>query len=163
MKYNLTITKFFYSIFIVLCLFITSYQDNKLFFTSPNSLTLLDNSIAIVADNGIHFYNKDLTIDSNNIPLEVTVNDLNKIAMAQFPEIYGSYILILVKDNLYIFDQNKGLIKNSNIASIINGTHYDIIPYKKDNNILHFIISYVETNKIVLSIFSFNLNNIYSE
>ena len=93
---------FYRNIFLFLSLFILNNQEN-LPFRYPVSLTLLDQSIALVGSDGIHFYDKELTIDSNNISFTVQYEDIDKIALAQFSESDGGYILILVKNFIYIF------------------------------------------------------------
>ena len=88
----------------------------------PNSLQLLDLSNLIVASDGIHFYNQDLTVEytekRNNFTLEES--NLPKVAMAQFSNDHGGYIIILVNDVIYLYASNKDFIKSQNISEIIN-------------------------------------------
>ena len=131
----------------------------------PLSFTLLDKSNLLICNNGIHFFNEDFTIEDLDKKKEITIEyiDLDKITMTQFSSEDGGYILVTVQNILYIFDNNKELIKNYNLTEEITADQYQIIPYKNDNNILNFIISYIESLKIVLSIFQFDLNNLDSD
>ena len=131
----------------------------------PRSLTLLDNSIALVANDGIHFYNEQFSSEDTlkYIPLSISQENIKKIEMNQFSEDDEGYILILALNTLYLFNNKKILIKFFDISNYINGNFYRITPYKKDNeNYLHFIISFANLGKINLSIFKLNLNNLES-
>ena len=81
--------------------------------------------------------------------------------MAQFSTEDFEYIIILVKDIIYIFDKYKALIISQDISSLINGNHYPINPYKNNNNNLIFFISYIEqySNIITIANCSLDLSN----
>ena len=83
--------------------------------------------------------------------------------MAQFSLDDGGYLLVAIQNILYIFDNNKELKKNYNLTEEINADQYQIIPYKNDNNILNFFISYIYSLQLILSIFQFDLNNLESD
>ena len=72
----------------------------------PRSLTLLDNSIALVANDGIHFYDEQFANEytSKKISLSISEENIKKIAMAQFSAGDGGYILILALNTLYLFN-----------------------------------------------------------
>ena len=64
--------------------------------------------------------------------------------MEQFSQNDGGYILVLVLNTLYIFENSKIFMKSFDISDKINvDNNYNyIIPYKKDDsNYLHFVIS----------------------
>ena len=147
---------------IITSLIIFTYQIRTISVVFPTSLTLLDNSNVLVANDGIHFFNEDFTQEDSSKRVELTIDkdDLEKITMSQFSSENDGYILILVQNILYIFDINKNLKKYFNITEDINANHYCIIPYKKDsNNNLNFIISYKDSLQIVLAIIQFNLSD----
>ena len=133
----------------------------------PNSLQLLDLSNLIVASDGIHFYNQDLTVEytekRNNFTLEES--NLPKVAMAQFSNDHGGYIIILVNDVIYLYASNKDFIKSQNISEIINAEYYSLIPYKKDNNNLIFYISCFmqDSSTINIAKFNYDLSNYGSD
>ena len=114
----------------------------------PTFLTLLNQNIAMAADDGIYFFNAGLTEDTTK---KITFNDGQKInnedeyaktTMVQFSEKDGGYIMILVKDILYIFDADGNKITSFDFSSSINAKHYCLIPYKKNNNYLHYVLTY---------------------
>ena len=151
-------------IFGLLIIFNLSYQSNSISLKFPKSLTLLDYSFAVVAQDGIHFYDTlfESEIPNKNISFTLSsASDLDKVSMAQFSNEYGGYILIIVINQLYIFDNDKNNIGIKSLDGIISGSHYCIIPYKKYDNILKFIISFAETNlkNIVLANSTFNILN----
>ena len=82
----------------------------------PNSLQLLDLSNLIVASDGIHFYNQDLTVEYTEKRKVFTLEEsnLSKVAMAQFSDGHGGYIIILVNDVIYLYKSNKDFMKSQN-------------------------------------------------
>ena len=131
----------------LISVFNLSNQIKNITLNYPLSLSLLDYSNAVVAQDGIHFYDNSFEIENigKNIAFRIdNNNELETVAMAQFSQENGGYIIILVKNIIYIFDSNKNLLKNETLNGIINGKHYCIIPYKKNNNNLNFIISYAD-------------------
>ena len=133
----------------------------------PNSFTLSDNSIVLITNDGIHFYDESLTSENEgkSISFELSNNDLSTIAMAQFPNDEGKYILILVKYNLYIFNEEKTNIKSENISSLLNTeneANYCIMPYKKESNYLNFFISYKVLYQNLIKIVNIQFNLIDS-
>ena len=156
----------FIIIILISLIFFCKNEIRKVNMIYPLSLTLLDKTNLLICNNGIHFYNEDFTIEDSEKKQEITIEyqDLDKIEMTQFSSDDGGYILVTVQNILYIFDNNKKLKKNYNLTEEINSDQYQLIPYKKDNNnILYFIISYIESLQIVLSIFQFDLNNLDSD
>ena len=126
----------------------------------PNSLTLLDYSNVVVASDGIHFFGSAFENEevSKSILLTITKADLTQLCMAQFSSEYEGYILIYIQNNIYIFNSNKILLKSHNFIDSINGAHYCITPYKKENNNLIFIFSYAESLSIILAKCIYNLS-----
>ena len=159
---------FLFIIYIIISLFIWSKQDpieyNMEF---PVVLTLLNNRNAIVSKNGIQFYNQNLTMDNyKNYTFETPLQQENieTISMAQFEKINGEYILILVKNIIYIFSNDEILLKNIDLSSKINGDHYCLIPYKKyGNEYLDYFILFVKDIYINIKHFKFDLNNLNNE
>ena len=165
-KFLYNYNNYFFNIIILISLIIFCKNEiRKVNFIYPLSFTLLDNSNVLICNNGIHFYNEDFSVEDSDKKQEISIElaDLDKITMTQFSSEDGGYILITVKNILYIFDNNKELKKNYNLTEEINTDQYQIIPYKKDNNILYFIIPYIESLQLVLSIFQYDLNNLDSD
>ena len=124
----------------------------------PNSLQLLDLSNLIVASDGIHFYNQDLTVEYTEKRKVFTLaeSNLSKVAMAQFSDGHGGYIIILVNDVIYLYKSNKDFMKSQNFSEIINSEYYSLIPYKKDNSNLIFYISCFLQGNSTINIVKFN-------
>ena len=145
------LNNYYISLFILtlISVFNLSNQVKTINLNYPLSLSLLDNSNAVVAEDGIHFYDNKFEEEYIDKKISFTIdnkNDLETVAMAQFPQEDGGYILILFKNIIYIFDNNKNYLKNENLEGTLNGKHYCIIPYKKTNTNLIFIISYADLN-----------------
>ena len=125
---------FLFIIYIIISLFIWSKQDPiKYNLEFPVVLTLLNNRNGIVSKSGIHFYDQYLTTEQyKNYTFETPLQQENieTISMAQFEKINGEYILILVKNIIYIFSNDEILLKNIDLSSKINGDHYCLIPSK---------------------------------
>ena len=81
--------------------------------------------------------------------------------MEQFSEENDGYILILINNKIYIFDSEGINIYSESLSDYINGDYYCLIPYKKENNYLHYIISYISknSNELILYHFIFDLNS----
>ena len=161
---NSTLFSFILSYFFILLLIETN-EETQISFAFPTSFELINNDIVIVAKDGIHFYNQNLVeYEGKKIELSLLnrAGDIEKVSIAQFTEENGGYILILVTDILYIFDQGGTEYNVFNLTEEINGAHYGLTPYKKDGNKLIFIISYIDkdSSRIVIDKFEYNLETI---
>ena len=129
----------------------------------PNSLQLLDLSNLIVASDGIHFYNQNLTVEyiEKRKAFTLEESNLSKVTMAQFSDRHGGYIIILVNDVIYLYKSNKDFMKSQNFSEIINSEYYNLIPYKKDNsNLIFYICCFLEYNSIINIVkFNYDLSN----
>ena len=152
-------------IFLLSLFILTKNEIRYLNFGYPSLLTLHDQSKVIVGSNGIHFY--DPNLDAEDKTKNITFkNQLNyrpyndKTVLTQFSSEDEGYILILVMDILYIFESNGTIIENITLTNTISANHYYINPYKVEDNNLHFIISYRESEKtFALNYFIFNKEN----
>ena len=157
---NNYIPSFFIFIFIILIDF--SNHENTIPITIPNSLVLLDSTQVVVAKDGIHFFDNNMAeeyIEKYVNYSLINTNDLESLYMTQFKNEDDGYIIILIKNIIYIFDSNKDLLKSEDLNEKINGLHYCIIPYKKQiNNKLNFFISYAEGCNIILINCTFDLS-----
>ena len=97
------------------------------------------------------------------VPLNIPDNDLDsfKTAMAQFSADDNGYILILAMNIIYFFRSDGTSIISKNLSNIIDGSYYCITPYKKENNYLHYIISYTNNSDftMILNDFKFDINS----
>ena len=150
------------TIFFLLSLFMLTKNERYLNLVYPSVLTLLDQSKVIVASDGIHFYDSNFEVE--NMTKKITFeNSLNhrsyneKTELTQFSSQDGGYILILVMDFLYIFENTGILIENITLTNIISSYNYYINTYKVENDNLHFIISYRGSiSTFILHYFIFN-------
>ena len=113
----------------------------------PSTLTLLNQDLIMVTNDGIHYYSPKMIEDvSKKIIFEnpIVSQDENKMtSMAQFSEDDGGYIMILVKNRIYFLEYNGTKIYDLDLNnSTDSSSHYCIIPYKKEGNILNYFISY---------------------
>ena len=127
----------------------------------PSTLTLLSGNILLLSSDGIHFYSSDLLIEdtSKKIIFEKSISktEIEKIAMAQFSSKDKGYIMVLVNDIIYFFEPDGIKIAYKNLSNLINANHYSLVPFKNENNNLYFIISYLESNNLILKQFKFNI------
>ena len=128
----------------------------------PTLLTLENNELILVNENGIHFFDSKLENEYDKAILfdsDLTDGENKKTTMAQFTHENGGYILIIAKDILYILKEDGSLIHSLPITDYFTSTNYYIIPYKNEEDHLHYIISYKEGATIKLNYFKFNLNS----
>ena len=149
--------------FINICIIITSFIKTKQSFDEYiSSLKLINEEYSIVAKDGIHFYDKSLI---ENIEKKVKLNlelfneDIGQVKMIQFSYEHGGYILIVINESLYLFNKsgNKLISLENEYLHKIKTFNYSLIPNKKQNNYLSFVIVYIESNSIIINNCNFNL------
>ena len=149
-------------LFIIIFLIKKSKLIANLTFDLPSSFTLLDNSILFVAQDGIHIFDEELNEEFTNKAVNFTVEltDMTSLLIAQFQNENFPYILLYIKKTIYIFNSEKTLLKSQVIADqIINDNYMNLVPYKKDNNLLYFLMLYYNYNYIILLTYSLDLTN----
>ena len=130
-----------------------------------STFILLDNTIVDVAQNGIHFFDKQFQNEETTHFIQFSENlnlysgDITKISVSQFSQKYEEYILILCKRILYIFDNKHNLKININLYDSLPDTDIKIIAYKKENDYLHYLITYISNFIYKIIHFKYNLNN----
>ena len=149
-------------VILLLSIIINVYNHNL------NIFTLSNDKIAMITKDGISFYTDKMIeevniniIFENQIPSDI---EQEKITLAQFSEKDEEYIMILILNKIYFFEKDGSKINSIDITSsspIYFSPKYTLIPYKKQNNFLHYIIIHVsENNKnIVLNHFKFDINS----
>ena len=143
--------KFMY-IFISLLIILTKNEEEKLEY--PSILTLISQKNVLVTSNGIHFYDSNLEIEEKDklIPLDIPGLDNFKTALTQFSENDGGYILVLAMEIIYFFKADGTIFSTKNLTNLIDSNYYCITPYKKENNNLYYIISYITRQDISISL-----------
>ena len=164
----INISKLFIYIFLFQIKFIKSEGEEESIIISsvsyPTAYTLSNQNIVMVTSDGIHFYNTDLIEDNDKKILfekEITLqSEFEKTTIAQFSEEDGGYIMIIVNDTLYFFQENGTPIKSLDLSISISSLHYCLIPYKKEADFLYYIISYpIDIKSFNLTYFKFDLNS----
>ena len=102
----------------------------------PSVLSLLNKGIVVVQTDGIHFYDSNkVEEESKQIKFErpiTTDKENEKISMSQFPEKEGGFILILVKEKLYLIQSSGYILKEENLPEMTSLENIKIIPYKEE-------------------------------
>ena len=131
----INISKLFIYIFLFQIKFIKSEGEEESIIISsvsyPTAYTLSNQNIVMVISDGIHFYNTDLIEDNDKKILfekEITLqSEFEKTTIAQFSEEDGGYIMIIVNDTLYFFQENGTPIKSLDLSNSISSIHYCLI------------------------------------
>ena len=160
---------FIYILLIKLKLIKSEVQEESKSISSvlyPTAYTLYNQNILIISSDGIHFYNSDLIEDEDKkilIEKEILLqSEFEKTTIAQFSEEDGEYIVIIINDTLYFFKENGTPITSIDLSNSINSIYYCLIPYKKENNFLYYIISYpIGIKSFNLTYFKFDLSIFY--
>ena len=133
--------------------------NNVLF---PTTLTLLNQNIMSVESNGIHLFSPELVEDTTKT-IFFTKNITEetegvKVEMVQFPEKDNGYVMVLVSENIYFFESDGTIINKADLKDIIDDDKYCLIPYKKEGNILYYLIAYNDGGVVIIKLFTFNID-----
>ena len=140
-------------LFVLLSIFIL--VKSKISLVYPHGVNLNSGAILIIHKFGITIYNSDITSIIKEIEifkedeLIEEEGDLSKITL----EIFNGYIFSIIKDKIYIFnEQNGDLMYNS--SKIINQTkdaeYYTLTPVNITNITKYsYIIGYADTNNLL--------------
>ena len=127
----------------------------------PVSLRLSNDNIFIITTKSITLYSPDFLTKKTiiNFPDIILTSEIEQTSIAQFTN-DDNYIISLIKNKLYVFDQNANYINNFDLSYYLNGKYYSLIPYKYENFYHYYLISFINTNDPKLSIlyFKFHLN-----
>ncbi len=147
----------FYSI-IILSLFIYINNENEKIFT------LFNEKLILVANDGIHFFTSKMEEEEEKKIIfdNLVSSEINneKIEIVQFSEKDQSFIMILLFNIIYFFNNDGILINYVYLSNSENNFNYTLFPYKKEKNYLHYIIIYQSNNKTKFNInhFKFDIN-----
>ena len=78
--------------------------------------------------------------------------------MVQFPEKDNGYVMVLVSENIYFFESDGTIINKADLKDIIDDDKYCLIPYKKEGNILYYLIAYNDGGVLIIKLFTFNID-----
>ena len=133
--------------------------------TYPYTLRLLNGNILLVINKGIYFLDSNLEVDSSKTITFGTViqseSDFNKISFAQFSAADGAYIMVLIINQIYFFSEDGELIGDKkDLSQYLNSDVYSLVPYKRESNYLHYLISFKNSNnKFDIYQFKFDINS----
>ena len=121
-------------LFLLINLSFSENQDNSMDKSQilyPSVLSLLNKGIVVVQTDGIHFYDSNkVEEESKQIKFErpiTTDKENEKISMSQFPEKEGGFILILVKEKLYLIQSSGYILKEENLPEMTSLENIKII------------------------------------
>ena len=130
-------------------------------FLYPKAITLSNGNIFIIHKTGIDIYDSSLNKNLKNIEkINADKQLYNNYTITALNENDNKYIYSIIDDKLYIFNEEgeKYFIGKDKI-SLIQGNNYALIPFKKYNNNLFYMIGFInENNNIELLFFKFDEN-----
>ena len=140
-------------------------SSSKLFL--PNTLTLFNGDNVLLASDGIYFYNQTFSQEYTSKRININgdkqiLNLVNyaKSVLTQFSEEDGGYIMILAMNIIYFFESDGSLLDSTDLSVYINADYYSLIPYKKSDNCLHYILSQKNPEfDFTINHFKFNINS----
>ena len=151
---------FLISIFFVLSQNMSEIENSKF----PIALTLYNGNILLVTNSSIIFYNSYFNSTLKNYPLDDSAiqnfEDSYRTKICQYPKEYYSYILLMVKDHLKIFQENgKKVIEKSPENLFQKFPLYDIVPTKIDNNnTFFFILAFTNYSDFTLNLYYYKVS-----
>ena len=156
----------FFDLFVILIHLIyisCDYQIYRINEKFAKVLNISHNEYFIILNNGIYIYDnnfqeKSKIFEFKGEQIVEDEKDNEKTAISDLKENINYYILCLVKNYLYLYDNNTKNVTQFNLNEKINGYYYNLIPYKLVNNTLEFIIAYISISSYRLNIFHYAFN-----
>ena len=130
----------------------------------PSTYVLLSQDIILVTSEGIRFFSSKMELyESKYITLDKGIENLDqygRTTISQFDADNGGYLMVLANEIMYFFKHDGTLINKVDLSGSINSTYYTLIPYKNEDNYLHYIISYpLTTLSFGFTYYKFNINS----
>ena len=149
---------------------ITMVKNDDLFsgMIYPLTKTLLNGNNILITSDGIHFFDSTFSEEDNTKKIVIEGQTLdkenyNKLSISQFSSDNDGYILILAYNRIYFLNSDGTLIISYDLSEYIDGVSYCLLPYKKDNTYLYYIITYLVGNdRFVINYFKFRYLPDYS-
>ena len=132
-----------------------------LYFNYPFSLTLSDGNILVIHQKGICICNYHLSEIKQNIKTfsedeEIRTEDsLSKITTA----FENGYIISIINDKIFIFNENGTLIYESNNIILESGEtagYYTLVPIKKESSYYQYVIGYIHSKSLYLLYYKYD-------
>ena len=154
LKYrNIIVISFYYLFFSIKSVLSVEFIDLK-------KLSINDNYFIILND-GFYLYNFIYLNCSLIYKFSVTITDNDKIFLTELVDETNPYILCLVNQYIYKFNERTNAITSYDLynTSIPKNIYYNLFPYKIQNNDnISFILSYNDTSNLTFYYFNFTLN-----
>ena len=168
---KITITLYLYKFFFMFSFLVTEtneqYKEIISFESSyPNSLTLNNGNILIVAEKGIYLYNQlnyNISV-IKEFPSELYISKetiASKTTFLQIPEKDGGYIIIFANDILYGLSHDANSITTFGKTNETNANYYSLSFFKIDeNNNIFYTFGYSDlSKKFRLSYYKLNIGS----
>ena len=133
------------------------YEDDS--YSMPTAFTLLNGKIIMINSIGIFLYDSELENGTLIVNQNFELTDIRNCIFKQFSYYNDGYIMIIIKKIIYIFKKQGILFYQFDLSTFYDNTKYKLIPYKKENNNLYYILCGLTNAIINLYFFEFNLDN----
>ena len=117
---------------------------------NPRAINLSNNKILVIHQDGIDIYDSyfnSLIQNINNFSEgeKIDQTKATTIRIARFSEEDDGYIISIINDQIYIFDSEGNKMYLNEIISQTQN-YYEILPIKKENNTLNYMVSYLNNS-----------------
>ena len=142
---NSFFTIYSFLIFLNLFFIYSSYKNYSLECTTNLKIKQLpNNEYFVLLYNAMYIYNNNFACIAriHKFGAEYNFFDINKITISELKDDNNTYIFILIKNDLFLFNYNKRNVTCFNLNIDLNDKNYNLIPFKTKNNTLDYIIYY---------------------
>ena len=149
--------KFYFQIiqifFYVICFQLINIVDSKIYYTYPYGITLSNKNIFIIHQLGVDVIDPLFTKISKKVMVFTedekisTEDELSKVEI----KYKNQYIIVLMKDNIYIFNDEGDLLCKSDdkITDDDSIEYYTLVPLEIENKIYYFIVGFFDQNNFL--------------
>ena len=150
------------NIFLIIFLLLINSSFSNFSFKYPYAFKLNNKNIFLIHQQGIDIFNKNFSKKISNVltfpETEQITSDasLSKVTSV----IADDYIICLINDEIYIFDQKgKFLKKSDEKITTLNVEYYSLIYLyiKSNSNMLYFTIAFISSEKLYLYSYYYNI------
>ena len=148
--------------FLIIFLLLINSSFSNFSFKYPYAFKLNNKNIFLIHQKGIDIFNKNFSKKISNVltfpETEQITSDasLSKVTSV----IADDYIICLINDEIYIFDQKgKFLKKSDEKITTLNVEYYSLIYLYIKSNMLYFIIAFISSEKLYLYSYNYNILN----
>ena len=163
MEYILyTFERIIFRLFIFIMLIYSSFSD--LSFKYPYAFKLSNKKIFVIHQLGITLCNNIFTEGTDIITFSETEKIKTNEALSKVTSVFANdYILCLINDYIYIFNEEVNFLKKSDTKiTESNVAYYSLTFAFEDSNCLYFVVGFISNEKMYLYsyIYKININSI---